>query len=180
MPFISSKDKDDLIFAIKNGFDYVACSFTNTRDDIIRVKDFLKSNGGSNIQVVSKIETSHAIHNIDDIIDESHGVMVARGDLALEIAYYDVPYYQKYITRKCRFVNKPCIVATQMLDSLEKNIHPTRAEVTDVFFAVERGADATMLSGESAQGMFPVTAVKTMHDINIKSELLFDYQRAID
>jgi pyruvate kinase len=180
MPFLSNKDKEDLLFAIKNKFDYVACSFTNTRDDVKRVKDFLKSNGGVNIQVISKIETTQAINNIDDIIDESHGIMVARGDLALEIPYYDVPYYQKYIIRKCRFVAKPVIVATQMLDSLEKNIHPTRAEVTDVFFAVERGADATMLSGESAQGMFPIEAINTMHDIDIKSELLFDYQRAID
>lgn len=180
MPFLSNKDKDDLLFAIKNKMDYVACSFVNKRDDVKRVKDFLKSNGGANIQVISKIETSQAINNIDDIIDESHGIMVARGDLALEIPYYDVPYYQKYIIRKCRFVAKPVIVATQMLDSLEKNIHPTRAEVTDVFFAVERGADATMLSGESAQGLFPIQAIRTMHDIDIKSELLFDYQRAID
>lgn len=180
MPFLSNKDKDDLLFAIKNHFDYVACSFTNTRDDVKMVKDFLKINGGANIQIISKIETTQAVNNIDDIIDESHGIMVARGDLALEIPYYDVPYFQKYITRKCRFVSKPCIVATQMLDSLEKNIHPTRAEVTDVFFAVERGADATMLSGESAQGMFPIEAIKTMRDIDTKSELLFDYKRAID
>jgi pyruvate kinase len=180
MPFLSDKDKEDLLFAAKNKFDYVAASFTNTRDDIRAIKEFLRSNGGSTIQVIAKIETSQAINNIDDIIDEANGIMVARGDLALEIPYYDVPYYQKYIIRKCRFVAKPCIVATQMLDSLEKNIHPTRAEVTDVFFAVERGADATMLSGESAQGVFPINAIQTMHNIDIKSELLFDYQRAIN
>jgi pyruvate kinase len=180
MPFLSDKDKEDLLFAIKNKFDYVAASFTNTQYDLRMIKDFIKNNGGTNLQVVAKIETSQAIKNIDQIIDEADGIMVARGDLALEIPYYEVPYYQKYIIRKCRFVAKPCIVATQMLDSLEKNIHPTRAEVTDVFFAVERGADATMLSGESAQGLFPIEAITTMHNINIKSELLFDYQRAID
>ncbi|GHU47147.1 hypothetical protein FACS1894218_0970 [Bacilli bacterium] len=180
MPFLSQKDKDDILFGIKNKVDYVAASFVNSKENVNEIRKFLDDNGGDKIQIISKIESTHAIHNIDEILEVTNGVMIARGDLALEIPFYDVPYWQKYIIRKCRMIGKPSIVATQMLDSLEKNIQPTRAEVTDVFFAVERGADATMLSGESAQGLFPVQAVYTMRMIDKKSELLFDYQRAID
>jgi len=106
--------------------------------------------------------------------------MVARGDLGLEIPYYDVPYWEKQMIRRCRFNGKPVIVATQMLDSLESNILPTRAEVTDVFFAVDRGADATMLSGETANGKYPLSAINIMSNIDIKSEHLFDYERSIN
>jgi pyruvate kinase len=179
MPFMSQKDRDDILFGIKNNVDYIAASFVNSRQNLQEIRDFLDANGGEQIQIVSKIESTHAIRNIDEILEATNGVMVARGDLALEIPFYDVPYWQKYIIRKCRLIGKPSIVATQMLDSLERNIQPTRAEVTDVFFAVDRGADATMLSGESAQGQFPVEAVYTMRQIDKKSELLFDYTRAI-
>jgi pyruvate kinase len=180
MPFMSDKDRQDILFGIKNKVDYVAASFVNSAENVHEIRNFLDANGGATIQIISKIESTHAIQNIDKILDATNGVMVARGDLALEIPYYDVPYWEKYIIRKCRYIGKPVIVATQMLDSLEKNIQPTRAEVTDVFFAVERGASATMLSGESAQGLFPTIAVKTMREIDVKSELLFDYKRAID
>ncbi|MDR2369618.1 MAG: pyruvate kinase [Mycoplasmataceae bacterium] len=179
MPFMSQKDRDDILFGIKNNVDYIAASFVNSKENVQEIRNFLDANGGSQIQIISKIESTHAIRNIDEILDATNGVMVARGDLALEIPFYDVPYWQKYIIRKCRLIGKPSIVATQMLDSLERNIQPTRAEVTDVFFAVDRGADATMLSGESAQGQFPVQAVYTMRQIDKKSELLFDYNRAI-
>jgi pyruvate kinase len=180
MPFMSEKDKQDLLFGIKNKVDYIAASFVNSKENVMEMRKFLDDNGGSQIQIVSKIESTHAIRNIDEILDTTNGVMVARGDLGLEIPFYDVPYWEKYIIRKSRLIGKPVIVATQMLDSLERNIQPTRAEVTDVYFAVDRGADATMLSGESAQGQFPVQAVYTMRQINKKSELLFDYHRAIE
>lgn len=179
MPFMSAKDKKDVQFAIDNNLDYIAASFVNSKENVNEIKAILKKNKNTHIQVISKIETTHAIKNLDEIIKASDGIMVARGDLALEIPYYDVPYWEKYMIRKCRYVGKPVIVATQMLDSLERNIQPTRAEVTDVFFAVERGADSTMLSGESAQGLFPVRAVSTMAAIDVKSELLFDYHRAL-
>lgn len=179
IPFLSKKDKEDILYGIKNKVDYIAASFVNSAKNVNEIRDFLKENHGEFIQIISKIESTNAIKNIDEILAASDGIMVARGDLALEIPYYDVPYWQKYIIRKCRLIGKPVIIATQMLDSLERNIQPTRAEVTDVYFAVDRGADCTMLSGESAQGQFPVEAVYTMRRINKRSELLFDYQRSI-
>lgn len=179
MPFLSEKDKGDIQFAIDNGFDYIAASFCNSKSNVEEIRKILLASNNRHIQIVSKIETTHAIENLDQIIDASDAIMVARGDLGLEIPYYEVPYWEKYMIRKCRYVGKPVIVATQMLDSLERNIQPTRAEVTDVFFAVERGTDSTMLSGESAQGLFPVRAVSTMTAIDVKSELLFDYHRAL-
>lgn len=179
MPFLSEKDKRDVQFAIDNNLDYIAASFVNSKENVEEIRKILKANNNKHIQIISKIETTHAIKNLDEIIEASDGIMVARGDLGLEIPYYDVPYWEKYMIRKCRYIGKPVIVATQMLDSLERNIQPTRAEVTDVFFAVERGADSTMLSGESAQGLFPVKAVNTMAEIDVKSELLFDYHRAL-
>ena len=179
MPFLSSKDKEDIKFACDNKLDFIALSFVNSADNVRHVREILDKYNCPNIQLISKIETKNAINKLDEIIAISDGIMVARGDLGLEIPYYDVPYWEKQIISKCRFAGKTCIVATQMLDSLEHNIQPTRAEVTDVFFAVERGSDATMLSGETANGEFPVNAVKIMSNIDIKSETLFDYERAI-
>ncbi len=179
MPFMSEKDRADVQFACDHNLDYIAASFANSKENVEEIRKILKKNKNKHIQIISKIETTHAINNIDEIIEASDGIMVARGDLGLEIPYYDVPYWEKYMIRKCRYIGKPVIVATQMLDSLERNIQPTRAEVTDVFFAVERGTDSTMLSGESAQGLFPVRAVSTMAEIDVKSELLFDYNRAL-
>lgn len=179
MKFLSDKDKNDIEFACKNDLDYIAASFVNNPNHVNEIRQIILKNNRPNIQIISKIETGEAIKNLCGIIDVSDGIMVARGDLALEIPYYDVPYWQKQIIRYCRYVGKPTIVATQMLDSLERNIQPTRAEVTDVFFAVERGSDANMLSGESAKGQFPVIAVKTMATIDERSELLFDYDRAL-
>lgn len=179
LPFMSEKDKQDIIFACQNNLDYIAASFVNSKENVEEIHRILREQKNYSIQIISKIETGNGIKNLDEIIAASDGIMVARGDLALEIPYWDVPYWQKQMIRKCRYAGKPVIVATQMLDSLERNIQPTRAEVTDVFFAVERGADATMLSGESAQGMFPINAVTTMANIDVESELLFDYDRAI-
>ncbi|QZX48912.1 pyruvate kinase [Mycoplasma sp. E35C] len=179
IPFLSQKDYNDIVFGLKNNIDYIAASFVNSAKDIEEIRNILKQHKMEHVQVISKVETRHAIENLDEIIEASDGIMVARGDLGLEIPYYEVPYWEKYIIKACRFANKRVIVATQMLDSLEKNIQPTRAEVTDVFFAVERGCDSTMLSGETANGMYPIIAVETMKKINKQSELLFDYKRAI-
>lgn len=178
MKFMSDKDIKDIKFAVDNGFDYIAASFVNTVYNVKEIRNEIEKHGGSGIQVISKIETGTAIKNIDDIIGVSDGVMVARGDLGLEIPYYEIPYWEKYIIKACRFFGRPVIVATQMLDSLETKIQPTRAEVTDVFFAVDRGADATMLSGETANGLFPLNTVQVMAKINTISEKLFDYERA--
>ncbi|WP_369016423.1 pyruvate kinase [Metamycoplasma hominis] len=170
LPFLSQKDIDDIIWGAKYKVDYIAASFVNSAKNVKEIRDILNANGGENIQIISKIESKMAINNIDEIIEASDGIMVARGDLGLEIPYYDVPYYEKKIIRKCRLVGKEVIVATQMLDSMENNPIPTRAEVTDVYYAVELGADSTMLSGESASGKYPVEAVKVMSKIAKRAE----------
>ncbi|WP_412031569.1 pyruvate kinase [Metamycoplasma buccale] len=170
LPFMSEKDKEDIIWGIKFGVDYIAASFINSAKNVNEIRQLLKDNGGENIQICSKIESKRGIENIDEIIAASDSIMVARGDLGLEIPYYDVPYYQKKIIRKCKMAGKEVIVATQMLDSMEKSPLPTRAEVTDVYYAVELGADATMLSGESASGLYPIEAVKTMANIAQRAE----------
>ncbi|RMA79029.1 pyruvate kinase [Metamycoplasma subdolum] len=170
MPFLSAKDKEDIIWGINYKIDYIAASFVNSAKDVKEIRNLLKKYGGEGIQICSKIESQAAIENIDEIIEASDSIMIARGDLGLEIPYYDVPYYQKKIIRKCRLLGKETIVATQMLDSMEKSPLPTRAEVTDVYYAVELGADATMLSGESAAGQYPVEAVKTMANIAQRAE----------
>lgn len=173
LPFLAEKDINDVIFGIKSGINYVAASFVNSGKNVLELRKLLDENGGKHVQIISKIESHLGVKNIDEIIKYSDGIMVARGDLGLEIPYYDVPYYQKRMIRKCREAGKPVIVATQMLDSMENSPHPTRAEVTDVYYAVELGADSTMLSGESANGSFPLEAVKTMTAISKKAEKEF-------
>ncbi|MEG1820956.1 MAG: pyruvate kinase, partial [Malacoplasma sp.] len=180
IPFLSDKDKNDVLFAIENDFNYIAASFVNSAKNVREIKEILASKNCTKIQIISKIETMNSIQAILEIIDESDGIMIARGDLGLEIPYYEVPYYEKYIIKACRHKAKPVIVATQMLDSLETKMQATRAEVTDVFYAVEKGADSTMLSGETASGMYPVNAVEVMSIIDKYSEKLFDYDRAIN
>lgn len=184
MDFLSEKDISDVKFAVDNGFEYIALSFVNTRQNIQDVKKLILSYSKekavtSNLRVISKIETLKSCENIDEIIDESDAIMVARGDLGLEIPYYEVPYWTEEIIKRCRLKNKPVIVATQMLDSLEKSVVPTRAEVSDVYRAAELGTDCTMLSGETAQGLFPVIAVKTMCEIDYESEKYFDNKKAL-
>lgn len=173
LPFLSEKDVRDVLFGIENEINYVAASFVNSAENVHSLRKLLNDNGGSHIQIISKIESRLGIDNIDEIIEASDGIMVARGDLGLEIDYYDVPYYEKMLIRKCREAGKPVIVATQMLDSMENNPHPTRAEVTDVYYATELGADSTMLSGESATGKYPLLAVETMATINKRAEKEF-------
>ncbi|WP_027334487.1 pyruvate kinase [Mycoplasma elephantis] len=173
LPFLAEKDINDIKFGLQNGITHVAASFVNSAANVKELRKLLDENNGEHVQIISKIESQLGITNIDEIIDASDAVMVARGDLGLEIPYYDVPYYQKIIVRKCRNKGVPVIVATQMLDSMENSTHATRAEVTDVYVATEQGADATMLSGESAQGNFPIVAVATMAAINRRAEKEF-------
>ncbi|WP_027120407.1 pyruvate kinase [Mycoplasmopsis lipofaciens] len=173
LPFLSERDKNDVIFGIGLGINYVAASFVNTAKNVQDLRKILDDNGGKHIKIISKIESHLGIKNIDEIIQASDGIMVARGDLGLEIPYYDVPYFEKVMIRKCREAGKPVVVATQMLDSMESTPHPTRAEVTDVYYATELGADATMLSGESASGSYPLESVTVMSTINRRAEKEF-------
>lgn len=173
LPFLSEKDIADINFGIEQNVDYIAASFVNSAKNVEELRKILKGNGGEQIRIISKIESAIAIKNIDEIIEASDGIMVARGDLGLEIPYYEVPFNQKMMIRKCRKAGKPVIVATQMLDSMEKVPQPTRAEVTDVYWATELGADATMLSGETASGDFPIEAVQVMSTINVRAEKEF-------
>jgi pyruvate kinase len=133
LPFLSEKDKEDIKFGIKNGIDYIAASFVNSAANVKELREVANSVNGSKVQIISKIESNVAIQRIDEIIEASDGIMIARGDLGLEIPYFEVPYNQKKIIRKCRKLGKTVIVATQMLDSMEKSPQPTRAEVTDVY-----------------------------------------------
>lgn len=180
IPFLSEKDVCDIKFAIEHKFNFIAASFVNSAQNILDIKKILNDHDANHIKVVAKIETRQGIDNLDSILSVADGIMIARGDLGLEVPYYEVPYWGKYIIKKCRFHNVPVIMATQMLDSLEKSIIPTRAECSDVFWAVERGVDATMLSGESAQGQFPVNAIKVMSRLDRQSEIFFDYKRTLE
>lgn len=173
MPFLSEKDIEDIRYGAKKGVDFIAASFVNTPEDINHIKRILEEENASHIKVYAKIESQYAVDHFNEILEVADGVMVARGDLGLEIPYYEVPVAQKMMIRRCRRAGKPVIVATQMLDSMENNPHPTRAEVTDVYFATELGADATMLSGETAAGGYPEESVTTMSTINMRAEREF-------
>ena len=173
LPFLSKKDIDDIVFGIKYGINYIAASFTNSAKDVEQLRKLLRDNNAKHIKIIPKIESVLGVKNIDEIIIAADGIMIARGDLGLEVPFEDVPVIEKYIINKCRKLAKPSIVATQMLDSMERVPIPTRAEVTDVFFAINEGADCTMLSGESASGMFPILSVKTMAKIAKRAEKEF-------
>lgn len=180
MPFLSETDIQDIKFSFDKDFHLVALSFVNKAQNVLDAKDVLIKHNKNNKKLplfFSKIETLYSLKNLDEIIEVSDGIMVARGDLGLEIPYYEVPYWTKVIVKKCAIKNIPVIVATQMLDSLERNIIPTRAEVSDVYRAAELGADSTMLSGETAQGLFPLIAVQTMKNIVVESEKRSNYDK---
>lgn len=177
MPFISEKDHQDILFAIKNGYDFIAASFTRCADDIMQIRHILRENNCHTINIIAKIENMEGVENIDEILRVVDGVMVARGDLGVEVPLEDVPSLQKKLIQRGIAAGKPVITATQMLDSMIKNPRPTRAEATDVANAIYDGTSAIMLSGESAVGAYPVEAVETMVRIALRAEADMDYIR---
>lgn len=173
---LTKKDISDLAFGLESGVDAVALSFVRSKDDVIELKKRL-ADASADVRVIAKIETSQAVTNIEEIIEVVDAIMVARGDLAIEIPPEDVPLIQKRITLLCRQVGKPCIVATQMLGSMVENSRPSRAEVSDVANAILDGADAIMLSEETAVGSYPVEAIEIMSSVAQKVEPTFSYKR---
>lgn len=166
---ITEKDIEDLKFGIEQGLDYIAMSYIGNKNDVIKLKDKIKKMGGK-MPVISKIERECALDDLENIIDASDAVMVARGDLGNEIPLEKIPFVQKEIVKKCKDASKPVITATQMMLSMVENPYPTRAEVTDVAFAILIGSDAVMLSEESARGKYPVEAITMMEKIILESE----------
>ena len=164
-PYLSEQDKADLLFGIENDVDYVAASFVSTRQDVEDLRAFLNENGGESIDIIAKIENRSGVDNIEQICDGCEGIMIARGDLGVEIPFVEVPSIQKLLISKCRMMGKRVITATEMLESMIYNPRPTRAEISDVANAVYDGSSAIMLSGESAAGKYPVEAVRNMAQI---------------
>ena len=161
-PFLSEQDKKDLIFGIQNGADYVAASFVSTRQDVQDMRNFLDENGGKDVEIIAKIENRSGVENVEEICQLADGIMIARGDLGVEIPSFEVPSVQKYLISKCRMLGVRVITATEMLETMIKNPRPTRAEISDVANAVYDGTSAVMLSGETASGKYPVQALQTM------------------
>ncbi|MGE4353169.1 MAG: pyruvate kinase [Oscillospiraceae bacterium] len=178
LPALTDQDKNDIVFGINQGFDFIAASFVRNADCIYEIKDILREYR-SDMRVIAKIENKEGIDNIDEIIKASDAVMVARGDMGVEIPAEEVPYIQKVIIQKCNNAFKPVITATQMLDSMIRNPRPTRAEVTDVANAIYDGTDCVMLSGETAMGKYPVEALKTMVQIAESTEKHLDYEKIL-
>ncbi|MBR2840235.1 MAG: pyruvate kinase [Bacilli bacterium] len=176
LPFISDLDRQDIIYACKHDGDFLAASFVSSKEDVLEVKKLLKENGKEDMQIISKIESTRGVKNLDEIIEVSDGIMVARGDLGVEMPMDKLPIIQKQIIEKCRQKSKTCIVATEMLASMYTNARPTRAEISDVANAVLDGTDAVMLSGETTLGKHPVDAVKFMAEACKSAESFYDYE----
>lgn len=177
LPYVSEKDKQDILFGIEKDFDFIAASFVRRAEDVLQIRKILNENGGKNIEIISKIENREGVDNIDEIIGVSDGIMIARGDMGVEIASEEVPVIQKMIIKKVYEAGKKVITATQMLDSMMKNPRPTRAETTDVANAIYDGTSAIMLSGETAAGRYPVEALQTMVRIAERTEQDIDYRK---
>lgn len=175
--YLSEQDKSDLLFGINNEVDFVAASFVSTKRDILDIREFLNDHGGQNIDIIAKIENRAGVDNIDEICEVADGIMVARGDLGVEIPFVEVPAVQKHLIHKCRLLGKRVITATEMLESMIHNPRPTRAEISDVANAVYDGSSAVMLSGETAAGKYPAAAVKTMAEIAEYTESQIDYSK---
>lgn len=176
MPYISDRDKSDILFGIENDVDFIAASFVRTKDDVWDLRRLLNENGGEEIKIISKIENMQGVENIDDIVAASDGIMVARGDMGVELPYTMLPKIQKDIIKKCFRTGKYVITATQMLESMTKSPRPTRAEVSDIANAIYDGTTGIMLSGESAAGDYPVESVSTMENIAESTEDVIKYE----
>ena len=175
LPGVTQKDREDILFGIEQGVDYIAASFVRNSDCIMDIREILEDNHGRDIGIIAKIENAEGVENIDEILDAADGIMVARGDLGVEIPADQVPHIQKKILHKCNRKCKPVVTATQMLDSMIRNPRPTRAEAGDVANAIYDGSDAIMLSGETAMGKYPVEAVRMMAKIAETTEAHLDY-----
>ncbi|MBA9087413.1 pyruvate kinase [Fontibacillus solani] len=176
LPGITEKDANDIKFGIESGIDFIAASFVRKASDVLEIRQLLEKHNAAHIQIISKIENQQGIDNLDEILEVSDGLMVARGDLGVEIPAEDVPLAQKRMIEKCNIAGKPVITATQMLDSMQRNPRPTRAEASDVANAIFDGTDAIMLSGETAAGKYPVESVETMSRIAEKAESALEYR----
>ena len=176
-PYLSEQDKADILFGIENDVDFVAASFVSTKADVASLRQFLNENGGANIDIIAKIENQAGVDNIEEICEACEGIMIARGDLGVEIPFVKVPSIQKLLISKCRMLGKRVITATEMLESMIHNPRPTRAEISDVANAVYDGSSAVMLSGESAAGKYPVEAVRNMAQICEYTEQHISYKK---
>lgn len=170
LKYLSEQDKNDILFGIEQGIDFIACSFTSKAQDIKDIRKLLEENGNPDIDLIAKIESQSGVNNIDEILEVANGIMVARGDLGVEVPYEELPQIQKMLINKCRLASKRCITATEMLESMINQPRPTRAEISDVANAVYDGTSAVMLSGETAGGKFPVQAVEAMAKICMETE----------
>ena len=179
MPYMSEKDKSDILFGIEQGFDFIAASFVRTAEDVLEIRQILEHNGGRDIAILAKIENAQGVKNIDSILNVADGIMVARGDMGVEIDMQDLPVIQKTLIKKTYRACKRVITATQMLDSMIRNPRPTRAEISDVANAIYDGTSAIMLSGETAMGKYPIEAVKTMASIAERTENDIDYKKKL-
>lgn len=175
-PFLSDADKQDLLFGIQNGVDFVAASFVSNKQNVLDMRAFLDENGGADIEVIAKIENQSGVDNAEEILEACGGLMVARGDLGVEVPFVELPAIQKKLIHKCRLLGKRVVTATEMLESMIQNPRPTRAEISDVANAVYDGTSAIMLSGESAAGKYPVEAVATMAQIAERTEQHTSYR----
>jgi pyruvate kinase len=179
LPGITEKDAADILFGIEQGVDFIAASFVRKASDVLEIRELLEKHNATHIQIISKIENQEGVDNLDEILEVSDGLMVARGDLGVEIPAEEVPLVQKRMIEKCNRVGKPVITATQMLDSMQRNPRPTRAEASDVANAIFDGTDAIMLSGETAAGKYPVESVQTMSRIAERAESALDYRELL-